>query len=62
MKRTRLKITCATLLFCGYVVARSLELGHTDVTIIALGVISGSGLMYKYVETKRKSNDNEVPD
>ncbi len=59
MKRTRLKITCAILIFCGYVVARSLELGHTNVTVIALGVISGSGLMYKYVETKRKSNEIE---
>ena len=56
MKRTRLTITIATLLFCGYITARSLELGHTDVTVIALGVISGAGLMYKYTETKRPSN------
>ena len=59
MKQTRLKITVATLLFCGYVAIRSLELNHTDVTVIALGVISAGGLMYKHVETKRKSNKDE---
>jgi len=57
MKRTRLTITISTLIFCGYIAARSLELGKTDVTVIALGVISAAGVMYKHVETKRKSND-----
>ncbi len=57
MKRTRLKITIAIIAFCMGISVYSLKLGKTDVTIIALGVISGSGLMYKHVETKRKSGE-----
>jgi len=54
-ERTRFKITVIVIFYTMIVGIWSLILKETEVTIIALGVISASGIMYKYTETKRKS-------
>ena len=55
-KKTRFKITIITIFYCMAIGAWSLYKGHTDVTIIALGVVAASGVMYKHSETNRPSN------
>ena len=59
MKQTRLIITIFLILLQAYVAIASLHLGHTDVTIIALGGITATGAAYKILETKRPSKKKQ---
>jgi len=54
-ERTRFKVTIAVIFFNMIMAAWSLAVKETEVTIIAMGVISAAGIMYKHVETKKKS-------
>jgi len=54
-QKTRFKVTIIVMFYMMAIGAWSLAIKQTEVTIIALGVISASGVMYKYSETKRKS-------
>jgi hypothetical protein len=54
-KRTRFKVTVAVIIFMMAMSAWSLAVKETEVTIIAMGVVAASGIMYKHVETQNKS-------
>ena len=60
MKRTRLVITIFLILVQTYIVIASLHLGMANVTIIALGGLTATGGIYKYVETKRPSKKGDI--
>ena len=55
-KKTRFKITVFVIAYFALMGAISLFMKQTDVTVICLGGITASGVMYKHSETKRKSN------
>jgi len=54
-KKTRFKVTISVIIFMMGISIYSLHKGSTDVTIIALGVIAASGVMYKHSEGTRPS-------
>lgn len=54
-KKTRFKITVYTIVYCMIIGACALYKDHADVTVIALGAVAASGVMYKHSETKRPS-------
>ena len=56
-KKTRFKITVFAVGYFALMGAFSLYMKETQVTIICLGGITASGIMYKHVETKRKSSN-----
>ena len=58
-QRTRFKVTLAVIVYMMVIGMWSLAVKMTEVTVIALGVISASGIMYSHVETKRKSTKDE---
>ena len=55
-KKTRFKITVIVIFFNMIVSLWSLAIKETEVTIIALGVIAASGVMYKHSEGTRPSS------
>ena len=55
-KKTRFKITVATIIYCMGMGAYALYSGESNVTTIAIGVVAASGIMYKHSETQRPSN------
>lgn len=59
MKRTRLKVTIGVIIYLGVVGLLALLLKYPQVTMFCVTGITGSGLMYKHVETKRKSIKDE---
>ncbi len=61
-RKTRFKITVAIIGFNMIMAAWSLYIKETEITIIALGVISASGIMYKHSETKRPSMKKIIDD
>jgi hypothetical protein len=56
-KKTRFKITVFVVAYFAIMGAVSLVMKETQVTIICLGGITASGVMYKHAETKRKSGE-----
>lgn len=56
MKQTRLRISIGIIIYLALVGFVALMLGYPNVTMFCIGGITGSGLMYKYGETKRPSS------
>lgn len=54
-KKTRFKITVFAIAYFAIMGAYSLAIKETQVTMLCLGGITASGVMYKHSETKRKS-------
>lgn len=57
VKKTRFKITVAVIIYCMILGVYAIKNEFPEVTVIALGVIGASGVMYKHSETKRPSDE-----
>ena len=54
-KKTRFKVTLIAVFYFMGMGIYSLYLKEPQITMLCLGGITASGIMYKHVETKRKS-------